>query len=226
MAFVGCGGYVGADDARDALRRAEAARDRPRHRRRAEAPVPRRACGRTQSHRDRARSTTSSPSWRVRGITIVLVEHDMKLVMNVSDHILVLDNGRKLAEGTPEEVRRNPEGDRRLSRRRRVRSLTPDASAARGRGPRQPPRPDRGVARGQSRRSAEGELVALVGANGAGKTTLLRCVSGVQSVAAGTIRFAGQDIDPHEPGPAGAAGRSPRRPRDARCSRRCRSRTI
>lgn len=40
----------------------------------------------------------------------------------------------------------------------------------------------------------EGELVALVGANGAGKTTLLRCVSGVQPVSAGTIRFDGADI--------------------------------
>ncbi|MBL8805553.1 MAG: ABC transporter ATP-binding protein [Rhodospirillales bacterium] len=43
------------------------------------------------------------------GITVVLVEHDMKLVMNVSDHILVLDYGRKLAEGTAAEVRANPD---------------------------------------------------------------------------------------------------------------------
>ncbi|MCZ8124195.1 MAG: ABC transporter ATP-binding protein [Magnetospirillum sp.] len=43
------------------------------------------------------------------GVTVVLVEHDMKLVMNVSDRILVLDYGRKLAEGTAEEVRRNPD---------------------------------------------------------------------------------------------------------------------
>lgn len=43
------------------------------------------------------------------GITVVLVEHDMKLVMNLSDHILVLDYGKKLAEGTAEEVRRNPD---------------------------------------------------------------------------------------------------------------------
>ncbi|MBB4286881.1 ABC transporter ATP-binding protein [Roseospira goensis] len=42
------------------------------------------------------------------GVTVVLVEHDMKLVMGISDHILVLDYGRKLAEGTPEEVRNNP----------------------------------------------------------------------------------------------------------------------
>lgn len=42
------------------------------------------------------------------GVTVVLVEHDMKLVMGVSDHVLVLDYGRKLAEGTVEEVRANP----------------------------------------------------------------------------------------------------------------------
>ncbi|MGE5517169.1 MAG: ABC transporter ATP-binding protein [Bacteroidota bacterium] len=43
-------------------------------------------------------------------------------------------------------------------------------------------------------RVAEGELVALVGANGAGKTTLLRCLSGVQPLTGGTIRFDGCDI--------------------------------
>ena len=43
------------------------------------------------------------------GITVVLVEHDMKMVMNLSDRILVLDYGNKLAEGTGEEVRKNPD---------------------------------------------------------------------------------------------------------------------
>jgi branched-chain amino acid transport system ATP-binding protein len=43
------------------------------------------------------------------GVTVVLVEHDMKMVMNLSDRILVLDYGRKLAEGTGAEVRRNPD---------------------------------------------------------------------------------------------------------------------
>jgi branched-chain amino acid transport system ATP-binding protein len=42
------------------------------------------------------------------GVTIVLVEHDMRLVMGVSQRILVLDQGRFLAEGTPEEVRQDP----------------------------------------------------------------------------------------------------------------------
>ncbi|HOE62918.1 MAG TPA: ABC transporter ATP-binding protein [Candidatus Sumerlaeota bacterium] len=42
-----------------------------------------------------------------QGITILLVEHDMSLVMNISDEILVLDFGSKIAEGTAQEVRRN-----------------------------------------------------------------------------------------------------------------------
>ena len=42
------------------------------------------------------------------GITVVLVEHDMRLVMNVSDRIHVLANGRTLAEGAADEVRTNP----------------------------------------------------------------------------------------------------------------------
>jgi branched-chain amino acid transport system ATP-binding protein len=43
------------------------------------------------------------------GITVVLVEHDMKMVMNLSDRILVLDYGKKLTEGTAQEVRMNPD---------------------------------------------------------------------------------------------------------------------
>jgi ABC-type branched-subunit amino acid transport system ATPase component len=45
---------------------------------------------------------------RLAGKTMVLVEHDMELVMGVSDHVVVLDGGRRIAQGTPEEVRHNP----------------------------------------------------------------------------------------------------------------------
>ena len=42
------------------------------------------------------------------GVAILLVEHDMKMVMRISNHIVVLDHGEKIAEGKPEEVSRNP----------------------------------------------------------------------------------------------------------------------
>ena len=47
-------------------------------------------------------------SIRDQGYTVLLIEHDMNLVMGVTDRIVVLDFGRQIAEGTPAEVRSNP----------------------------------------------------------------------------------------------------------------------
>jgi branched-chain amino acid transport system ATP-binding protein len=45
---------------------------------------------------------------RERGITFLIVEHDIPVVMDLSDHIVVLDFGRKIADGLPEAVRQDP----------------------------------------------------------------------------------------------------------------------
>jgi len=45
---------------------------------------------------------------RERGVTIALIDHDMSLVMDISDEVVALNEGRKIAEGTPEEIRSNP----------------------------------------------------------------------------------------------------------------------
>jgi branched-chain amino acid transport system ATP-binding protein len=42
------------------------------------------------------------------GVTLLLIEHDVRLVMNVCDRVMVLDYGEKIAEGSPAEVQRDP----------------------------------------------------------------------------------------------------------------------
>jgi len=44
-----------------------------------------------------------------RGMTVLLVEHNMRMVMSLAHEILVLNNGARIAEGTAEQVRRQPE---------------------------------------------------------------------------------------------------------------------
>jgi branched-chain amino acid transport system ATP-binding protein len=61
------------------------------------------------SHRESVEVSEAILKIRDKGITIILVEHDMNLVMGISDTITVLNYGEKIAEGIPDEVREDPQ---------------------------------------------------------------------------------------------------------------------
>ena len=81
---------------------------------RAKAAISTRCCGRS--------ATT-------HGTSILLIEHDMSVVMEISDHVVVLEYGTKISDGTPDFVQERSEGDRSLSRRRRRRSREAEVAA-------------------------------------------------------------------------------------------------
>ena len=108
MQFVGVGKYEGADASQmpyGALKRLEIARALAASPKLLLLDEPAAGLNHTETGEieDLIRKVAQS------GVTVLLVEHDMKLVMNLSDHILVLDYGKTLAEGTAAEVRANPD---------------------------------------------------------------------------------------------------------------------
>ena len=134
------------------------------------------------------------------GVAVVIVEHDMSLVMEISDHVYVLDAGACIAEGPPALVRADPQvreaylGARDFDSARRaapvavgedrvleVEGLTAGYGAA-------PVLEDIALA------LRDGEMAAVLGANGAGKSTLMRTLTGLHRTEAGSVRLAGRDI--------------------------------
>jgi branched-chain amino acid transport system ATP-binding protein len=108
MDFVGVGAYRNAHASQmpyGALKRLEIARALAAQPKMILLDEPAAGLNDTETHEVEALIRRIADS----GVTVVLVEHDMKLVMNLSDHILVLDYGKKLAEGTAEQVRANPD---------------------------------------------------------------------------------------------------------------------
>jgi len=136
-----------------------------------------------------------------QGLAVVLVEHDMDLVMGVSDAVIVLDAGATIAEGTPAEVRSDPAvlkaylGEQRALDRSRSQPWQPaGAPLLEGKGLRAaygaaPVLRDVDVAVG------EGELVAVLGANGAGKSTLMRALSGLHRPIEGRVVLEGAHVE-------------------------------
>jgi ABC-type branched-subunit amino acid transport system ATPase component len=125
----------------------------------------------------------------------------MKLVMGVSDHVVVLDAGVKIAEGTPRYVAADPAVLKAY--------LGEGAGADRGRRTAPPPAHEEllatsglsagygpvNVLRDVAVAVAQGEMVAVLGPNGAGKSTLMRSLSGLGRPVEGEIRFLGDRIE-------------------------------
>ncbi len=151
-------------------------------------------------HGDTARLGDLLQKIAAPGVAVILVEHDMNLVMGVSDHVIVLDAGRTIADGTAADVRNDPNvrkaylGEGAVAGRGRAAAWTPaeesvldvtGLDAAYGAAP---------ALRGVELSVKGGELVAVLGANGAGKSTLMRALSGLHRPIEGGVLLLGKDI--------------------------------
>lgn len=162
--------------------------------------------------RRRELASAIAPLARERGMALLVVDHDMPFVMSLCDRVVVLNFGKKLAEGTPDEVRANPDviaaylrGDAEerteeeeeivaAARSRHARRETSDKDvllAAHGMAVGYYEHP---VVRDIDLEVRPGEVIALLGANRAGKTTTLLGLAGVIQPLEGEVYWLGEKL--------------------------------
>ncbi|MPZ54496.1 MAG: ATP-binding cassette domain-containing protein, partial [Acidimicrobiia bacterium] len=143
------------------------------------------------------------------GVTVVVVEHNLRFLLDLVDRVICLAHGSVIADGTPEEIRNDPDvlaaylgKDVKLEESTDKELVTATTEVSEG------TKTDSRleitdlesgygkvtVLHGLSLRIAPGEIVAVLGPNGAGKSTLLRTIAGHLPPSAGALTFEGTDM--------------------------------
>ena len=134
------------------------------------------------------------------GLTVLLVEHDMTLVMDISHQVVVLDAGVRLAVGTAAEVQADPTvqlaylGEALETEATTPRDTTANRPEMLGVGSLVAGYGAEPVLHGINLQVRRGEVVALLGANGAGKSTLMKALAGLHRPIQGGIHLEGREL--------------------------------